>query len=362
MSTETNKWTELSQPQSEFFKAHLAALGQMGSTAVAQEAGIQPLTAAWYGINRGGASQQSTRAVAWPDPYQRETFNVALIGPHSTTPSSFARIVETPTSYETEGVAVNLNLSGKGDRLYGNVVTLKHDIEGPIPAVHLGAQFLSFAAEKSAKMSRQAVLPATLSYGAEQQFQVVGIEGQATGRLFRSLSSYAANLTVAGAFAEQGDVFSSETYDLARALLKKTIRGVNNQTDPGNAILLADEKKRVHGAAFESDHNGITVISQPPNGLAGVIIASAQRPRLGEDMIFVEQYRVHAQFTQFDSMVLPGEAYTIPHITAALGSITNAPAEKMSDDTAPAILNEPATQILEDKIMGLMQERVQLSR
>jgi len=350
MSVETSQWTELTQIQTSFFAGHIESAKQIAFSPASQEAGIVALNASRYSFLTD--PHQPLSAIAWPDPYEQNTACIVMGDTRRNgNQSSFVRITETDDSYAVEGVALRLNY-GRGANLYGRQLLLRHGVEDDLDIPHVGAGFLMAAIEKAAAFAKT---DSPLKTGKPE---IIGVEGNTTARLFRSLNSLGSNLVVAGTTAEKG-VFTDQTYDLAQTLLKVAVTSIAQNPTTENSIILCAPNTRPFGAIFESEHDGITVIRRTDAYPDTIAVASIGRPRVGDSTIFVEEYSVQARGVSLEMMTIPAEAYNPKAILGALTLIGANPKE--ADASIESSLDDRIKAIFRQRIARILTERIGLT-
>lgn len=347
MSLETNSWTALSKDQAAFFNGQVEAARQTAFSPTAHQAGITALNATRFSFNNNRSSQADGVAILWPDPYVRDgVCMVAASGPTSNIQSSFMRIARQPTAYMVEGVALNLHY-GNGGHLYGRQIIQRHEVDAnEVSTPRLGMQFLDEAMKHSKQIDSVPKHPSIAP-----NFELTGIEDQAVGRLFQSLSSLAMNTVTAGVMAEK-ETSSRQTYDLAHTLLKIAA------SDPADGdIRLGDGSGYARGAVFDTPE-GIAVIRRLGNIYPDTLgLTLVGRPTTTEDTIFLNHYNIQSSAVIANMATLPIENYDSRIITQASIDMDTTP-HNMEDPNELVYLGNKARRALEQQITGLITYRI----
>ncbi|HEX9153708.1 MAG TPA: hypothetical protein VF809_02720 [Candidatus Saccharimonadales bacterium] len=350
MSLETDRWAELSPTQADFYGSMIGHADRLIYSPSAQEIGIVPMSGMRYSYQVG--EEVPIRAVIWPDPNTPNTECIVSASTQGDVINSFVRVMQTPTSWEMEGVVLNIEGPDRYSNLYGQQIVMRHEADGLRPH-HCGSAFVSSAVELATH------LRATETTGPYNvvPIRILGIESDVSARLLRSISSLAGNLVIAGSMLETEST-SSPTYDIARALLKMTINSIprgRERTPEGGTILANDGKPR--GAIFESSNDGIVAIYQMGGYPNTIALTTAIRPSIGARDTFVEQYQIQSRGAVMEFRTLPAEPYSMQSVIGALAMFSST-GENSGQPREPIDVDSRA--ILEQKMIGLMSERSRL--
>jgi len=349
MPPETDRWTELTDQQASFFADQLDAMGKVAFSKVAHDAGIMPMRANTYHF---GLNQIEHNVVIWQDPYEHVTACALTACRYGTEPASFMRLTRNAGSYAIEGVSVRMpGRYGDPVNLYGQQLVLLNPNEVEDVA-QITVNFLDAGIQQA---STSALNEFTTETGIRDS-RLVGVTGNTVGRIFRSLNSLSSSLMINGEVNE-GGVFSDQLYDLAQALLKVAITGINRSSGPtASKVLLDDNNDRPNGAVFESAASGITVVRRIRDYPNTIALATAYRPGVDDQNVFIEQHSIQSIGARLDVMTIPAEAYNPQAVVDALKSIMTNP--KQVDYNVQAVLDEHSRRILEQNITRLLNERL----
>lgn len=352
MSLETDRWAELSNTQADFYGSMIEHADQLAYSPSAQEIGIVPMAGMRYSYQTG--EETPLRAVIWPDSNTPNTDCIVSSSTPGGSRRSFVRVMRTPVSWEMEGVVLNLNFEGPGryNNLYGRQMVMRNEADGLRPH-HYGSAFVSSAIELATRLK---TFEATESPRIPP-IRILGIESDVSARLLRSISSLAGNLVIAGSMLETEST-SSQTYDLARALLKMTVNSIprsKERTPESGTILANDGKPR--GAIFESANDGIVSIHQMSGYPNTIALTTASRPSVDARYGFIEQHQIQSRGVLMEFTTFPAEAYSIPTVIGALAMFSNG-TESSGQPQEPIDIDSRT--LLEQRMIGLMAERSRL--
>jgi len=339
MSAETDRWIELGSER-DLLYPQLSAAAQTAFSPEALKAGIVPLTVVRYSFQFND-SPKPVEAIMWPDAHE-DADCIVMGSAQARTPVSFVRAVpDGNNGYFTEGIALHLRpRRGVNANLYG----AQHVIGSPdqrVSAPAAGVTFLANALQQCTEVPPPKPTPA----------HMVGIEGRTTGRLFKSLSSLAANLVVDGALNETATL-TSRTYDLAKTLLKTAVASSKQDEASGGNLLVSNGA--VDGVVFKSREGNIVVIRQAPNYPATVTIATAEWHQVNDGAVYIQQYSVRSKGTTIDTMVISPDEYnpaSMVHKLQFMGA-------GRKENDIPLALSAEGCSLLEQKMVALLSERL----
>lgn len=360
MAHETDRWTLLASHQSDYYRDQLTAAAGTLHNKTAREAGVIPLVASQFELQ--AEPQRTETAVMWPDPYAAGVGGICmLIGTDAQGKKAFVRIAETHQHYSVEGVMVQ-NSCSNVPGIYGHQLINKdelgaHHVHRELSPPQIGADFFAMGLIKANDARAQHTATTYTSSANGQQpptpvrAEIKGISGATSARLIRSLGSISTNIAVGGMAGEKSD-FTSHMYDLTGVLLKKSIRQAIRSKD-SHYSLLTNENGRPMGVIFESAAHGITVVRRTGLFPDAIAIATAMRPTLDNDTVFIEQHTVRSQTVTFEMTLLPATEYQPRYVVGALSRMNATP---MAESDIITTLDETGRKLLEQKIMSLLTE------
>ncbi|HKU18199.1 MAG TPA: hypothetical protein VJP80_02900 [Candidatus Saccharimonadales bacterium] len=358
MSLETNQWTELTNAQGMFFHGQLDAARQIAFSATAHEAGIVPIHASRFSYRVKGHAEVAS-AILWPDPYEQDTICAVAGHADRSANQGFVRITSSPESYLVEGVALNMTY-GRGSNLFGRQLHLRHDLSEQARIPHVVTEFLGAARHHADEQSKTASLSTYVT--SKPELELLGIDGDTSARLFRSLGSLSANLVVVGSTNEKPS-FGDSTYDLAQILYKMAVNNAvtERQTSDGStkSHLVWDSSGKLRGAIF-STPEGLAAVRRLDTYPDTISVARVARPTtIHDSLLFVEEYAIQARGVSYNVTTLPVEAYDMQAIISAVTSMNVAAQKKTPTASVEprTILNSQGQRLLEQQILQLINNR-----
>lgn len=356
MSLETNRWESLTQEQAAFFSTQIAAASQTVFSPTANQASITPLNAARSTIRiKEGNVDADYEGIVWPDPYAPMTYCVVIGTAHSRglSKTAFMRVTARPDSYQVEGVALNLSHNSPSGNLYGKQHFSRHDIADQTISF-LGGCFFVTAEMEAQELEKQGDSQNTASLDLISAVKLAGVEGSATARLFRSLSSLGSNLVIAGDMNEPV-AYSDETYDLAATLLKRTVKGIIRDSRTGESLVLHPTTRQPVGAVFETSE-GLSIIRRVATYPATIGLTAAAQPQSSSDNMLVAHYYVQAKGATLDLRAFPATNYDYDPQFLLNTLPENNPKASLDISKLPK-LSTSSTFALDQRILAIMNER-----
>lgn len=346
---EKNSWTPLSPDQRNFFDHQLQGVLELAFGPTAQQAGIVALRANAFEVRINNLN--TYKAMLWPDMTQNDACCGVFGLPRAGTERTYVSIIETPSSYVSEGVFIDA-ATGTYRGLYGEQVVQRHDLPEKSQSVAaIAMRFFAAGKKRSQEINTQGP-------GSLDQPQVVGIGSDKVSRLFTTLATFQGNMVASR--TEVGErIATSATYDIAKALWRSSLHKAI-QTDEEEGLILKADDGNVVGTLFEAD-GGMAIVRRTPNPEDAFAIATVSRPGVSDQSTFVEQHMVASGLSYLDVMALPAEACTDPKmVLAALPSIDENPrGDDHPDGQIIAALSPLEHPALQEKLTRLLLNRIQ---
>jgi hypothetical protein len=285
MSPEQAGWAQLSQEQTDFFRAQIRAVSILAFGEAAHDARILPLNANTFSVR--STTGQTGHVIVWPDPYAREgaCMVVGNRSPRETEIGSyFLRLCRVDAGCLVEGVAIPPMYSG-AENLYGRQLSGRGNEERDSPYIaHCGLDFVAAAQKRPlAPESGQAV-------SRDNAPTIISIDNDTVGRLFLSLNTVRSNLTVNGETPERPH-YASQTYDLASTYVRMVVNNIRGGYAEGIEGAIIDENRPV-GGFFETADGEVVIVCRNSKLPDTVTLVIAGRSNIFGDTFFTDQYRI----------------------------------------------------------------------
>ncbi len=243
--------------------------------------------------------------------------------------------------------------------MYGQVTVPMPDQETPLTRVQAAA-FLIDSAMRHLLGVDDRPTPGSLALAG---LEVIGMDGPDSARMFRSLSSLATNLVVAGTLPERMGGFVNKTHGLADALLTMAIdrrlQIAANVSPEEDTTTRTHNRPHLHdqSALFESDRGSINAIFRVPGAFPDTIVfATIGKPGPDDDQLLLERYIVRPWGVALHVVPMEPEDYSQEGMSR--GVMMDDPFLAESDGTAAsyALLDANGRELLNTKILALMSE------